>query len=398
MIESYSKRFLCWPKQIARSPKPGLKIVIVIPCFNEPNIEAAIQSIYMASTPTSAFEIIAVINHGENASKHVKLQNEQSASTISNLQQSHDNLHLIKACNLPDKHAGVGWARKIGMDEACRRLQNCLESGVIVCYDADSDCTSNYLTEIEKAFEDPSTRAASIRFEHPIDDLNSNAGIIWYELFLRYHNCGQKYAGLPFAKHTVGSSMAVRPSAYLKQGGMNRRKAGEDFYFLHKFIGHDGFIEINNCMVIPSVRGSDRVPFGTGKAVNDFQKDPNLIKMTYPISTYHELKRLVDAVHNNRVLELDGLMGEFLKSQGVEDKIKEIERQTSTQVAFEKRFYQWFDAFKCLKFVHWYRDQFGTADLLQEAHSLLKLYGVNSPVSDSKEMLILFRELEYSKG
>ncbi len=37
--------------------------------------------------------------------------------------------------------------------------------------------------------------------------------------------------GVSHAYHTIGSSMAVRCSAYAKIGGMNRRKAGEDFIF-----------------------------------------------------------------------------------------------------------------------------------------------------------------------
>lgn len=395
MLDQYADRFICWPQQITTLPEVGLRMIVVIPSFDEPDITSSVKSIFKASLPRQLFEVIVVVNHGENASKEVRTQNNSSVDELNQLKAEHANLHVIRAFDLPEKHAGVGWARKIGMDEACRRLQNCLESGVIICYDADSDCTPNYLLEIEKAFEDHAVQAASIRFEHPIDNLDSDEAIIWYELFLRYHNCGQKFAGLPFAKHTVGSSMAVRPSAYLKQGGMNRRKAGEDFYFLHKFISQEGFVEIHSCKVLPSTRGSDRVPFGTGKAVNDFQKDPNLIKMTYPISTYFELKRLVDLVSNQSILEIDGLIGEFLKSQGLEDKIKEIERQTNSVSAMEKRFYQWFDAFKCLKFVHWYRDQVGTAPLNIEAKELLHLFDLKIDTNDPKDLLYAFRAFEY---
>ena len=38
--------------------------------------------------------------------------------------------------------------------------------------------------------------------------------------------------------------MAVRADAYLRQGGMNRRKAGEDFYFLNKFMVLGGYGEM----------------------------------------------------------------------------------------------------------------------------------------------------------
>ncbi|MEZ4848575.1 MAG: hypothetical protein R3B93_08135 [Bacteroidia bacterium] len=69
------------------------------------------------------------------------------------------------------------------------------------------------------------------------------------------------------AFHCVGSSMAVRSIAYQKRGGMNRRKAGEDFYFLQKFIAEGTLAELSTTKVIPSPRASEKVPFGTGRAI-----------------------------------------------------------------------------------------------------------------------------------
>ena len=77
----------------------------------------------------------------------------------------------------------------------------------------------------------------------------------------------QCHALFPFAFHTIGSSMAVRASSYMRQGGMNKRKAGEDFYFQQKIIPLCGFTECNSTVVYPSPRPSYRVPFGTGRAM-----------------------------------------------------------------------------------------------------------------------------------
>jgi hypothetical protein len=67
-------------------------------------------------------------------------------------------------------------------------------------------------------------------------DSNVARAITSYELHLRYLVHAMRWAGHPFAYQTVGSSMAVRRKAYLSLGGMNTRQAGEDFYFLQKFI------------------------------------------------------------------------------------------------------------------------------------------------------------------
>jgi len=134
---------------------------------------------------------------------------------------------------------------------------------------------NRFFAEIEKHFEQHSnTPGCSIYFEHPIAgnefEANIYEGIINYELHLRYYYQALKYCGLQYAFHTVGSSMVVRSSAYQKQGGMNKRKAGEDFYFIHKIIALGNFSELNSTVVYPSPRISDRVPFGTGKAIGDW--------------------------------------------------------------------------------------------------------------------------------
>ena len=140
---------------------------------------------------------------------------------------------------------------------------------MILCTDADTLFPKNYLSETLTYFQkNPKIQACSIHFEHPLDQENSKE-IIEYELHLRYYVEALKYAKHPHAFHTIGSSMAVRSEAYQQQGGMNKRKAGEDFYFLHKLIPNGRFGDIVSTHTIPSPRLSDRVPFGTGKAMND---------------------------------------------------------------------------------------------------------------------------------
>ena len=51
---------------------------------------------------------------------------------------------------------------------------------------------------------------------------------------------------------------------------MNRKKAGEDFYFLQKLFDAGHFSECNTTRVIPSPRPSDRVIFGTGPAIREY--------------------------------------------------------------------------------------------------------------------------------
>jgi len=73
---------------------------------------------------------------------------------------------------------------------------------------------------------------------------------------------------------------------------MNKRQAGEDFYFLQKIIPLGHFTDLTETKVIPSSRPSDRVPFGTGKAVRDFLRDRQ--SWTYPLQSFLDLKQLFE--------------------------------------------------------------------------------------------------------
>ena len=94
--------------------------------------------------------------------------------------------------SLPKKHAGVGLARKIGMDEACWRFQKIRNPrGIIAAFDADSRCEVNYFKAIVEHFQKKShIQAASIYYEHPTQGVDFEedvyAAIVLYELHLRY--------------------------------------------------------------------------------------------------------------------------------------------------------------------------------------------------------------------
>jgi len=278
--------------------------------------------------------------------------------------------HIIKNLALPRKHAGVGLARKIGMDEAVRRLELVNNSqGIIICFDADSKVDSNYLVEIEKHFDsNKKATGCSIHYEHPLTgDLEPShyVGIINYEMHLRYYIHALQFAGYMNAHQTIGSSMAVKSLVYQKQGGMNRRKAGEDFYFLHKIIPLGNFSEIVSTKVIPSPRQSDRVPFGTGKAIGDFMNQENQIDYpSYNFKCFEDLKPFLSDINQFYISnEIDlkkypNSIGDYMTALDLHKNLIEIKRQSSNIETFINRFYRWFDGLKVLQYVHFARDNF----------------------------------------
>ncbi|MEO1262111.1 MAG: glycosyltransferase family 2 protein [Bacteroidota bacterium] len=404
-----------YPPLIHKRPSPLLGIVVVIPCYNEEFLLLSLMSLLKCARPDCDTEVIVVINQSEKTPADVKAINQhtfqQAKKWISKNRQSHLRIYPIFLDDLPARHAGVGLARKIGMDEACYRFHKAKNSkGVIVCFDADSRCEENYLVEIAHYFSGrPKALACGIHFEHPLSgcdfDENIYTAITLYELHLRYYVNAQRWAGFQHAWQTIGSSMAVRCDAYQKQGGMNRRQAGEDFYFLHKFIPLGHFGEIKKTKVIPSPRQSDRVPFGTGKAVNDIIKSRKKY-LTYHPKSFQDLKIFLKDVwpelyHSSSTDNIYGKLPQsvvqFLSNNNFEKKLAEIKLHTANKKSFEKRLARWFDAFLLMKYVHFARDHFyADMEVTEAAKWLLKNISPASNLENksAKDLLLQFRKID----
>lgn len=399
LAENYLRKHSVYPPQLFEKPGPEVGMIIVVPCFNEPDLISSLESLWHCDRPACFTEVIAVINAPENSGLEIISQNEKTFSETQKWIEIHQDktvrFFLIKSYSLPEKHAGVGLARKIGMDEAVSRFSSILKTGselkdkIIACFDADSTCDKNYLVEIEKHFrENPGTPASSVYFEHSLDtpvkgfELFSgaiNSGIVQYELFLRYYRQALKYAGHPSAFHTIGSAMAVRADVYCKQGGMNKKKAGEDFYFLQKIIPLGNFTEINSTRVIPSPRPSSRVPFGTGRAISEFIEKNEKEMLVYHPQTFEDLKILVGLIPRFYEMPLDSepletcpaSLKQFLSENNFEEQLREIKENSSSEKMFIKRFFRWLDGFLVLKFTHFARDYFYEKIPVAEAASRL---------------------------
>ncbi len=373
-------------------PKTDLNLILVIPAFKESELLLALESINRCDGPKGSILLLVVINEAEDATEDISKINEKCLKELEAYQSKYELLFSYQ--KLPTKKAGVGLARKIGMDEAVRFYDKINGDGVIVCYDADCLCDPNYLQEIQKHFSDHKTKAGIVFYEHRFDG-NHKKEIIQYETYLRYYIDSLRYSGYPYAHQTLGSCIVVRSSTYQAQGGMNTRKAGEDFYFLNKVIPLAEFVEINSTTIYPSDRASDRVPFGTGRAIGQMLQNGNEYAVYNPIAfeDLHVFFSHIESYWKGIEIRLPESINDFLEKKA-ESKIGEIRKQTNTFSSFRKRFFSWFDAFKILKFVHFARDHYyENVDLAKAMNWLNEVYpGVAS--KDPERQLMNLRVLD----
>jgi len=394
-------------------PSEDLNMVVVIPAFREDQLFEALDSLLNAQPLNYLIELIPILNYPDNS---IGLDQEIHQQQYEELErkyghQTKGNIIVLPTppIPLPEKSAGVGLARQIGMNEAVRRFSMIGNSdGIIVNFDADCVCHPDYFKEIDAYYQSANSKSClSIGFEHPLYHLNetSKSAIVDYELHLRYYIQAQKLIQYPFAYHTLGSCFAITVSEYCRQGGMNQRKAGEDFYFMHKFSVHEQLGEIKKPLVYPSSRESMRVPFGTGKAITDYLSDG--IQMSYALNAISEFGDLFNSANEYlKLSELDmelywlnksQLAWECIKKQGVVSEILQLKKNTSDDKTLLDRYKKWLNPFRLMKFLHEMRDRsYPDLEVGQCARELLVKRGMDiSAIHSNEELLSIFRKLDY---
>jgi len=364
---AYLEKHRLYPPQIT-VPAPGdLQLVVVIPCHNEPSVTKTLDSLRHCARPPCCVEIIVIVNATRKDGQEIHQCNVRSVREVRQWALAHGSeqftVHALHFDDLPLRRSGVGVARKLGMDEAVHRFHMIHNPhGVIVSLDADCTCASNYLTAIYDYFRCyRQATGAAIYFEHSLDQVpdGHRTAIASYELYLRYYIQAQRAISYPHAFHTVGSSMAVRTRIYQQQGGMNSRRAGEDFYFLHKVIALGHFGDICNTVVMPSARVSTRAPFGTGQEMRRLLTGHGGFHPVCSPDVFAELDRLFaildslycEAEFDGEYKGLSRTMTDFLAQQCFDTVLHELRANSASPDSFRKRFYRWFTALKLRQFV-----------------------------------------------
>lgn len=370
---------------ITSVPDNKTGIIVVIPCYREPDIVKTLESLKACSLPTAKVEVIVLINHSEIALDTIKLFNQNTKSEldiwISNNKTTGICFYAVGPVQLQKKWAGAGLARKKGMDEAVRRFSLLAKpNGIVVSLDADTLVEKNYLIEIESHFKNnPKNIGATLAFEHQKQELDEKQkqGIQLYEAYLKYYKQALDFCGYPYSMFTIGSAFTVLALAYVKRGGMNRRQAGEDFYFLQNLVQIGTVGEIRKTKVYPSARLSDRVPFGTGPILQKWMKGAEDLNQTYNFSAFADLKTLfnvcdslfkIDKIQFNSLLEnLPQSISEFIQHDKFWNELDDLNRNCSSLQSFQTRFYHRFNAFKILKYLNFAHENFyKKADLLAQ--------------------------------
>jgi len=425
LLNDYLTRYGASQKwTISSGPVEGIKQVVVIPAYAEREIILETLA-SLADNPAAFLDqtlVICVINNKEDALEAVRENNsktlrilnmiinrrcedlkdpqninESDSHALRKITDSGIRLGYIDASSpereIPQHEGGVGMARKIGMDMALRLLQNSAddELRLIMSLDADTLVQPDYLPEIRKAFSKKNVTTGVISYEHqmPSDAIGLDA-ICAYEIFLRSWVWGLKYACSPYAFHSIGSTIVTTAEAYLTVRGMNRRAAGEDFYFLNKLAKVGAVCTIEGTRVYPSARISKRVPFGTGAAVEKIVQFENPEYGLYDPCVFVVLKLWLECMRTSFFSDAQEILAkaksihhgleEFLISRKFLSVWANIRSNVKNIRACERQFHNWFDGFETLKLINYLtRQYFPKIGIIPAVRQMMSLQHIELP-------------------
>ena len=270
------------PLLLPEPPDPSLRACVIIPARNEQeSLPGALRALAEQTCgrgtplPYELYEVILLINNTTDNSRAVAGQ----------FQRLYPGFRLyIAERNLRTSAAHVGWARRLLMDEAFRRLEHSeAVDAAILSTDADTRVAPNWifrnLIELQNGADVIGGRVVVSTAE---EDLLTQETRTVQKLDHVYRRLvswtedrfdPEAHDPWPRHHHHFSASLAIRPHVYRAVGGVPPRRFLEDVAFYDRLRRYDVRIRHSNTVrVFTSARLASRTKFGLGRLLSDWQK------------------------------------------------------------------------------------------------------------------------------
>jgi len=365
-LNSYlKKRGITDPWKI--EPKPVKKFIqaVIIPAY----AESEYLPLTLASIDTNNYSelketlVIIVVNNASDSPKQIRNDNKITLRDLNTIKYRF-TLGIVDATSygleLPIKQAGVGLARKIGIDLALPYLLS--TDSIIFCTDSDTIVSKNYIKNVKNYLSSTKAQAAVVGFQHlESNDPNQEEAIRKYEKYLLNTAENIKNAGSPYGYVAMGSTIVCTVQAYCLVGGMPRKKVTEDFYFLQELAKFCGVHTIPDVLVYPSPRPISRVYLGTGYRMKQAQNGFNFESLYYSEVAFQLLSEWINLGSTAFQIKLSQLrrnifsihpnLTDYLLKEGIADVWDKLQENTSSEIHLANQFHRWFDGLKTIRFL-----------------------------------------------
>ncbi len=358
-----------WP--LRGAVPDGVRQAVVIPALAEhPGLFDTLSDLDAGPPDWRARTLVVVVVNNRPPAQAAPETIENNRVTLNRLRDTPGVAWIDAAspgCELPPKE-GVGLARKLGLDAALRELHfRGRVDAPLICLDADTRTAPDYLESIAAFFTARRRWAAVVDYAHPLEGAPAQRdAIMAYECYLRCHELALAWAGSPYAFCALGSAIACTARAYAAVSGMNRRLAGEDFYFLQQLAKTGSIERITTTTVRPAARVSARTPFGTGPRMAQSGNGETTQCLVHHPRAYAVLRAwlriaarhvaasagtLLDAAS-----EVDAALAAFLERDRFAALWEKLQVQERHAARLLPQFHAWFDGLRSIRLLHYLRD------------------------------------------
>ena len=336
---------------------------INIPCYNEfEYLFDTLDSIDKQDKKILKKTLVTiVINNANNDSDLIKKNNYNTYKLLITKKYNFDFIAIdcfSKKYALNEKIAGVGYARKIGLDYSLNHIVD--HKSILCLLDADTIIDKNYLSTIKTNFNQ-NMDVVVINFKHQ----KSNNPII-EEGIRKYENTIKKIAkkidntGSPYGYVSMGSTIVCNAKSYIACGGMNTKKATEDFYFLQALAKYAKIHKIEEMLVFPSSRNENRVYLGTGFRMDEYVKNKKFKNLEFSNESYIQISKLIKIIDKNWNKDSECIFDlikkklnqkciNFLVDNNIKEILNKFKKNAKDKKQFILFFHQWFDALSIMK-------------------------------------------------
>ena len=305
--------------------------------------------------------VILVINNSIDSNQSIKNNNESTNQLIKLYKFNFEYVILdyySSGYELPNKKAGVGVARKIGMDYC---LEYSTKDSLLFCLDADTLISKKYLSQIIQCYNKKDFNTCIVKFLHQkSSNPKTEKAIRLYEKILYTIADKIKKSKSPYGYVSMGSTIICKVKAYVAVGGMPKKSAAEDFYFMQALAKYDSIHFIDDYLVYPSSRLEMRVYLGTGFRLLQYNEKEKFIDLNFSENCFNVIKKIIEFVESHYKTSYDLFLKELNKN--FDDKIcnfiykhdikkiwEKINNHAKSKKQFMFFFHQWFDALKIMQ-------------------------------------------------
>jgi len=158
----------------------------------------------------------------------------------------------------------------------------------------------------------------------------------------------------------MGSTIVCNAISYIAVGGMPKKKATEDFYFLQSLAKYTSIFQIKEILVFPSSRNEERVYLGTGHRMKEYYLNNSFKSLFFSDESYEIIKKIIYFFENQYNQPYESLNKElnkhfsnnicnFLYQHNIKNIWDKINSNAKTKNQFITFFHQWFDGLKIIK-------------------------------------------------